>query len=198
VKVVATTLVLLMVSVEIVKSGTLLEVTSKLVRESNSKSEVLRDLASERFSADSAAGVLRVLTTHPQLQDSRVQDYTDGEWIISSIPVTKESCEGYENYATLYNGWHIQDVDDLVGRGRFKDAEIRLVILQKYSVDRLGELGIGPRLLMLKKVIAKQVHINDYTSRYHDKLSVGVKWQGRDGGRQHDRPAGESPVGVRL
>jgi hypothetical protein len=119
------------------------------VDRSNAYAATLFVLAGEKFTANKKRGEKCIFTIHDSLDEEKVLRYTDGEFIIISIPFFLPNIEGYCNFITHYNGFNLHEADSVAAKGNYAEARKWYQLLLHFDVcgSRQGELRLRMSIL---------------------------------------------------
>lgn len=103
------------------------------------------DIASSMYQQDLTNKILRIMTVQPVQDDNKLVEYTDGEWVVTSIGVNEQTRDVYLQFVSCYNGFIIKEIDALVFGLQLKEAKKRLLLLDHYCSFR-GQKDVVTRL----------------------------------------------------
>lgn len=109
-------------------------------------------LAGEKFAANKKRGEKCVFTIHDSLNEEKVLKYTDGEFIIVSIPYLLPNIEGYCSLITHYNRFNIHEADSAAAKGDYAEARQWYRLLQHFDVCGSHQEGLRLRISLLDRI----------------------------------------------
>jgi hypothetical protein len=91
-------------------------------------------LAGEKYAANKDHGEKWIFTTHDSLQKDKVIKYSDGDFIVVSIPNILPNYEGYCKFIQSYNTFDLHEADTRVAQGNYNEARKWYKLLLHFDV----------------------------------------------------------------
>jgi hypothetical protein len=113
---------------------------------------VLFMLAGERHEALKAQRQQWIFTTHDWSDDKKVLKYTDGKFVVVSIPNIFPNFEGYCKFIQAYNSFNLHEADVLAAQGDYKSASLWYRLLLHFDVCNSLQQQVTQRLKLLEQI----------------------------------------------
>jgi hypothetical protein len=119
-------------------------------KEFESLCSVASELAIKQFDEDAKNGKINILTFHDN--DFDFAKFTDGKYVVVSIPAVPEDASGFCRFLCYYNECNLQKADSLVVAGHYKEAKEFYEIMLHFEPCGLQSPVLRERLLYLDKL----------------------------------------------
>ena len=119
-------------------------------KEFESLCSVISELAVKKYQEDALTGKTYILTLHDD--DLQLAKYTDGEFVIVSIPVVEEEAQGFCRFVFDYNECNLRKADLMVVAGQHIEAKTFYELLMHFDCCGMMKHRLQERLLWLTKL----------------------------------------------
>ena len=161
---------------ETADAGSVSSVTIYGNKEFLSACSVIGELAAQMWAEDAKDGKTHFLTV--QNDDLNFHKYTDGEYIVVSIPIaSSDDIDGFCRFATDYNECNIRKADSLVKSGKYEEAKRIYQLLIHFDPNR-GKISsltkrLNERLAFLAKV-EKHQDMENSIKKFAEPCGCGI------------------------
>jgi hypothetical protein len=132
-------------------------VDSKLVLRSGGEyASALFFLAGDKFIENKKHGERWIFTAHEWLDEEKVKRYSDGEFIVVSIPNILPVADGLCRYISAYNTWDLHEADVDAAKGNYVRARKWYNLLLHFDACGVFEDELKLRLALLDKIDKEQ------------------------------------------
>jgi hypothetical protein len=124
----------------------------KFVSRATEFASTIFTLAGERFAANKKRGEKWIFTTHDSLEEERTIRYTDGVFIVASIPNILPKYEGYCKFISSYHTFNLHEADSNAEKGEYAEARRWYKALLHFDVCGTFQDDLTRRLSLLDKI----------------------------------------------
>lgn len=120
----------------------------------NSYTRTLYEVACERFAAHQRNHQTWIFSTHDSTVNPALQKFTDGQFVLVSLPADKHQKLGFELYVTHYNGWVVRQADLLALEGDYDKALLIYRLVERFDRGGFMTEEVQQRIAILEELKA--------------------------------------------